>query len=244
MDNERGELLSELIATAEGTAGIRERVTAELGARNHLTRRFGDQHQRTYADDPNGPQVSAHDLLHYVLSGAFYPEKFGRPEPTREDWLAAVRVIRPARTDLEGLETNIIAKARAAGITWREIAAGLGLDSPQAAQKRARRLGVGVTPDSGDVRALNAYERDIIARCRSAQRYHDGHPSTAWPVGEQLAVALILGALSHLEAMGFTDPEQAIQRLQLNGMAPVGDVNFNVWLRDMRTALGYDDVEA
>jgi hypothetical protein len=116
-----------------------------------LTRRFGDDYERRLADDSNGPQVDAYKLLHYVLSGAVpFRHDETKPEPTAQDWADVLRMVEPARRDLEGLESNVIAGARKAGLRWRQIAGALGLDSPQAAQQRAHRLGARVTSDDGE----------------------------------------------------------------------------------------------
>ena len=54
--------------------------------------------------------------------------------------LAALRLIRPARDDLDDREYRLIAQARDEGITWREIADALDLDTPQAAAQRYERM--------------------------------------------------------------------------------------------------------
>lgn len=114
------------------------RGNAEHAARDRLIRRFGAAHER---DDPNQDQVPAHNLLHRVLAGELLPGQTNHPAPTHEDWADALRMIKPARDDLNRLERATLDHARQAGMTWREIAAALGLDSPQAAHQRFDRLG-------------------------------------------------------------------------------------------------------
>lgn len=53
---------------------------------------------------------------------------------------AALRLLTPARAELEQLEAGLLFAARAAGLTWPRIAAALGLRSPQAAQQRFDRI--------------------------------------------------------------------------------------------------------
>ncbi|MFB9476852.1 hypothetical protein ACFFR3_45810 [Nonomuraea salmonea] len=126
---------------------IRERVRAARDAQLRLMTRYGDEHAQRWASQPdNSPRTSPYTLLGDILSPRAREDA---PDPTRQDWSDALRQVGPARRDLDGLETNILIRARAAGLTWREIADALGLDSPQAAQQRARRLGATTdeTPD-------------------------------------------------------------------------------------------------
>lgn len=54
--------------------------------------------------------------------------------------LAALRLIPGARRNLDVREYEALTAARDDGATWREIAAALGLESPQAAAQRYQRL--------------------------------------------------------------------------------------------------------
>ncbi|GAA3172380.1 hypothetical protein [Nonomuraea salmonea] len=90
--------------------------------------RYGDEHAQRWASQPdNSPRTSPYTLLGDILSPRAREDA---PDPTRQDWSDALRQVGPARRDLDGLETNILIRARAAGLTWREIADALGLDSP------------------------------------------------------------------------------------------------------------------
>lgn len=53
---------------------------------------------------------------------------------------AALRLLTPARAELEQVEAGLLFAARAAGLTWPQIAAALALRSPQAAQQRFDRI--------------------------------------------------------------------------------------------------------
>lgn len=54
---------------------------------------------------------------------------------------AALRLLTAARAEVDQLETAVLFTARSQGMTWSQIAAALGLGSPQAAQQRFDRLG-------------------------------------------------------------------------------------------------------
>ncbi|MEU0521960.1 hypothetical protein [Streptosporangium sp. NPDC006007] len=112
-------------------------------ARRRLVERYGTDHHRRWAADPNGPAVPPADLLARVLSAAWPADRQGStpaPAPPAEDLLAALELLAPARHRLDGLELTTITAARTAGATWKQIAASLGLDSPQAAAQRHARL--------------------------------------------------------------------------------------------------------
>lgn len=57
----------------------------------------------------------------------------------REALLRALGVMDEARQRLDRLEAELLDAARVSGASWREIAAALGLSSPQAAFQRASR---------------------------------------------------------------------------------------------------------
>ena len=51
-----------------------------------------------------------------------------------------MRLLAPARAELDQVESGLLFAARAAGMTWPQIAASLGLGSAQAAQQRLNRV--------------------------------------------------------------------------------------------------------
>ncbi|NAZ78332.1 hypothetical protein GTQ99_23415 [Kineococcus sp. T13] len=53
---------------------------------------------------------------------------------------AGLRLLAPARAELDQVETGLLFAARGAGMTWPQIAASLGLGSAQAAQQRLNRV--------------------------------------------------------------------------------------------------------
>lgn len=61
-------------------------------------------------------------------------------QASHDDIRAALTLIETARDDLDALESALILIARAEGLTWPDIADGLGVRTPQAAQQRFRRV--------------------------------------------------------------------------------------------------------
>lgn len=88
-------------------------------------------------------------LVAFLLSGAALPED-GEPEVDRADITAALSLLPRARAELDELETGLLQMARGRGMTWPEIAFGLGLGSPQAARQRYERLAERTGPVEGD----------------------------------------------------------------------------------------------
>ncbi|MGW0711014.1 DNA-binding protein [Streptomyces sp. NPDC002643] len=91
----------------------------------------------------NHPHVLApHEairLVSFLLSGAALPTD-GEPEVDRADITAALTLIPLARGEMDELEVGLLEMARGRGMTWPEIAFGLGLQTPQAARQRYERL--------------------------------------------------------------------------------------------------------
>lgn len=57
-----------------------------------------------------------------------------------DDLLAGLTLLPKARAGIDELEASLMVVARARGMTWQELAFGLGLGSPQAARQRYERL--------------------------------------------------------------------------------------------------------
>lgn len=57
-----------------------------------------------------------------------------------EDLLSALALLPAARAEVEGLEAGLLFTARGAGLTWAQIAAAMGFNSPQACQQHFTRL--------------------------------------------------------------------------------------------------------
>lgn len=122
---------------------IAARVKRQGDAERRLTHAYGDERERAFVDGPNGLPVRADDLMSRVIGAA---RGYGGRTPELGDVADALAVVDIARRSLRGLELNLIRVARSSTperrqLTWKEIAAELGYDSPQAAQQRYRRLG-------------------------------------------------------------------------------------------------------
>lgn len=88
-------------------------------------------------------------LVAFLLSGAALLED-GEPEVDRADITAALSLLPRARAEMDELEVGLLQMARGRGMTWPEIAFGLGLRSPQAARQRYERLAGRTDSDAGD----------------------------------------------------------------------------------------------
>ncbi|MEW1785331.1 DNA-binding protein [Streptomyces sp. CAI-21] len=97
-----------------------------------------EQRRRQVHPSMIGPHEAVR-LVSYLLSGTALPEG-DEPEVDQADVTAALTLVPSARADLDELETGLIRMARGRGMTWQEIAFGLGLGTPQAARQRYERL--------------------------------------------------------------------------------------------------------
>ncbi|KPC66613.1 hypothetical protein [Streptomyces chattanoogensis] len=78
-------------------------------------------------------------LVSFLLSGAAKLDG-GEPEVDQADITAALSLVPLVRGEMDELETGLLRMARGRGMTWQEIAFGLGLGTPQAARQRYERL--------------------------------------------------------------------------------------------------------
>ncbi|AKJ15281.1 DNA-binding protein [Streptomyces incarnatus] len=88
-------------------------------------------------------------LVTFLLSGAALLEE-GEPEVDRADITAALTLMPLVRAELDELEASLLQMARGRGMTWPEIAFGLGLGTPQAARQRHERLADRTATDEED----------------------------------------------------------------------------------------------
>lgn len=88
-------------------------------------------------------------LVAFLLSGAAQPEQ-EEPEVDRADLTAALSLVPRARGELDELEAGLLRMARGRGMTWQDIAFGLGLGTQQAARQRYERLVSRTAPEYGD----------------------------------------------------------------------------------------------
>ncbi|MFD7665095.1 DNA-binding protein [Streptomyces sp. NPDC059788] len=78
-------------------------------------------------------------LVSFLMSGAARPAE-GEPEVDHADITAALSLLPLVRGELDELEAGLLRMARGRGMTWPEVAFGLGLGTPQAARQRYERL--------------------------------------------------------------------------------------------------------
>ena len=102
-------------------------------------------------------------------------------------------------------------------------------------RRQARRAGLPVeeyAKRAGLARARggSSFTTNVLNRARWI-RSHGGHPDPTWPLGEQLAVALVLDDDEFLQAAGCTR-QQAIKRLDWD---ITGDAE--AWIADVRAIL-------
>ncbi|MEV8556743.1 DNA-binding protein [Streptomyces sp. NPDC051917] len=88
-------------------------------------------------------------LVTFLLSGAALLDE-GEPEVDRADITAALSLVPLVRAELDELEASLLQMARGRGMTWPEIAFGLGLGTPQVARQRYERLADRTATDAGD----------------------------------------------------------------------------------------------
>jgi len=74
------------------------------------------------------------------LAGGVITIAAEEPEVDHNDLLAALTLVPNVRADLDALEFQLITAARSRGMTWQDVAFGLGLNTPQAAKQRHDRL--------------------------------------------------------------------------------------------------------
>ncbi|MEO3784753.1 DNA-binding protein [Actinocorallia sp. B10E7] len=97
-----------------------------------------EQRRRQAHPSVLGPHEAVR-MVSFLLSGAIPPDD-GEPEVDRADIVAALSLVPQARAQADDLEAGLIQMARGRGMTWQEIAFGLGLGTPQAARQRYERL--------------------------------------------------------------------------------------------------------
>lgn len=123
--------------------------------------------------------------------------------------LDALVVLRRAQSELAALEPELVAAARAAGVSWQELAPALGVGSRQAAERRFLRS----LPAASDTRQDDRVraERDRRAGQRAVDRWANEHTVDLRRLAAQVTALTDLGAAAapdvgrlH-EALGATD---------------------------------------
>ncbi|MFF3663954.1 DNA-binding protein [Microtetraspora malaysiensis] len=97
-----------------------------------------DQRDRQVHPQVLGAQEAVR-LVSFLAAGTAQHD-VDEPKVDQADITAALTLIPLARAEMDQLETSLLLIARGRGLTWQEIAFGLGLGSAQAAQQRYERL--------------------------------------------------------------------------------------------------------
>lgn len=86
--------------------------------------------------------MSPHEAIRRVsdlAAGSALPDE-GAPAVDQDDLTAALTLVPWARAEFDQLESGLLTMAKGRGMTWQEIAFGLGLGTAQAARQRQERL--------------------------------------------------------------------------------------------------------
>jgi hypothetical protein len=107
--------------------------------------RLAERHASTdtaRARQVNPAMLGPHEAIRLVafLAGGSAAYADDEPPVDTDDLTAALTLVPLVRAELDELELGLLLMARGRGMTWAEIAFGLGLGSAQAAQQRHDRL--------------------------------------------------------------------------------------------------------
>jgi hypothetical protein len=107
--------------------------------------RLAERHAATESDrarQVNPAMVGPHEAIRLVasLAGGSARYRDSEPEVDADDLTAALTLVPLVRAELDELELSLLLMARGRGMTWAQIAFGLGLGSAQAALQRSERL--------------------------------------------------------------------------------------------------------
>lgn len=120
---------------------------------------------------------------HSVAPGSGAALSSSRPDP--EHVLAALVVLRTLRAQLGELEPQLIASARALGLSWASLAPALGVASRQAAERRYLRLRPDADHPTGEARVRA--ERDRRAGDRAVTAWAADHAATLRALAAQVS---------------------------------------------------------
>ncbi|MEV4474172.1 DNA-binding protein [Nonomuraea sp. NPDC049504] len=115
-----------------------ERVHASLFRIAERHAATDEQRVRQVHPSMLGPHEAVR-LVTFLLSGAAAVDD-GEPAVDQADITAALSLVPLVRSEMDALEAGLLEMARGRGMTWQEIAFGLGLGTAQAARQRYERL--------------------------------------------------------------------------------------------------------
>lgn len=118
-----------------------QRHSRAFAALNRLTdRHAGSMSRRQRHLHPHMPSPDELVKLTAGMAGGTVPAAPGEPEPDVADLMAALTLVPQARADLDNVELALLTACRGRGMTWQDIAFGLGLATAQAGKQRYDRL--------------------------------------------------------------------------------------------------------
>jgi hypothetical protein len=94
-----------------------------------------------------GPLEAVRVLVSLAAGGAGWLTD-GEEAVDGADLTAALTLVPSARAELDQIEASLLLIARGQGMTWQQLAFGLGLGSAQAARQRYERLALRTGPDA------------------------------------------------------------------------------------------------
>lgn len=120
--------------------------------------RIAERHASTDADrarQTNPALLAPHEAVRLIalLAGGSAAYRNDEPPVDADDLSAALTLVPLVRAELDELELGLMLMARGRGMTWAEIAFGLGLGSAQAASQRHDRLAARTETGSGPTTA-------------------------------------------------------------------------------------------
>ncbi|MEU8242591.1 DNA-binding protein [Actinoplanes missouriensis] len=122
------------------------RAEREEAALERLVERFVGRPSGAGARLSTGP--TAFDAIRSTIQSANETEP---PVVDEIDLMSALTLLPRVRAELDGLEAALLFLARERGMSWAEIAFGMGLGSPQAAQQRSERTQQRAGDAAGDL---------------------------------------------------------------------------------------------
>jgi hypothetical protein len=131
------------------TGDIAFRAPDPAQSRAHRTHsalfRVAERHAGTAAGrarQVHPAMLGPHEAVRLValLAGGAAAYETGEPEVDADDLTAALTLMPLVRAELDELEFSLLTMARGRGMSWSQVAFGLGLGSAQAAQQRYDRL--------------------------------------------------------------------------------------------------------
>jgi len=133
--------------TTPATAEDRRRRRAPTALFTLAERHAGTEAARTRA--AGSATLLPHEAVRLVeLLAAGTARRADRePRVDRDDLLAALTLLPQVRAELDETELGLLVMARGRGLTWAQVAEGLGLGSAQAAQQRHDRLATRLQDD-------------------------------------------------------------------------------------------------